>query len=111
SVAAATISNKISMVIPFTVNALYFHSSGITSWQLLALAIAMISIVLSSWPTEKNGSISWQQMFLPMIIFFMGGLIDTCLNYINMRLLQPSEQEIFPIFVFGSAAFAGIIIL
>ena len=50
-------------------------------------------------------------MLLPLAVFFSGGAIDTIINYSNCRYLNPEDQAIFPIALFGSAAIIGSLLL
>jgi len=113
SVAAATVANKISLVIPFLVNLfLFHHQSDHLLQDILATVIAIVAIVMISISgqvtTTSSGKYFW---ILPVIIFLMGGFIDSLINYLNLHLLPEKEQEFFPIFAFSAAAGIGTLIL
>jgi drug/metabolite transporter (DMT)-like permease len=117
SVAVASIASKMSLVIPVIFSLLFLnrgvHNMGWINYA--GIGLAMISIVLSTWPNKSHAVLPAkriplaQRFLLPAMVFICGGVIDTSLNFSNSRLIAREEQGIFPIFIFLVAAIAGFI--
>lgn len=116
NVTVATISSKMSMVIP-VIFSLYVFNIDIGKFNIvnfIGLLLAMASIVLCSIKRDdKKNIIKLNKflLFIPILVFIASGLIDTSLNYINAFLISPSQKPILPILIFASAFIAGICVL
>jgi len=115
-VSVASVSSKMSMVFPILFS-LFFINIESNSFSLLNYAgmfLAVISIYLSSVKKgNKPKAIPGNKylFLLPFLLFILAGLIDTFLNYSNFALMTSENEEVFPIFLFFSAALAGTIML
>jgi drug/metabolite transporter (DMT)-like permease len=115
NVAVATISSKMSMVIP-VIFSLYVFNLDIDKFNtinFIGLILAIFSIILCSIrKEEKRINIKSNfLLFIPILVFLATGAIDTSLNYINAFLIDASQKSIIPIFIFASAFIAGALIL
>ncbi|MDX1629767.1 MAG: hypothetical protein R3345_13765 [Fulvivirga sp.] len=115
SITVSTIASKMSLVIPVLVSLfiLQTQSKQYSVFNYMGMALALIAIILSSYKERKlkTAAISGFDVFLPVLIFILGGLIDTTINYTNYNFLTVREEAIFPLALFVSAAIFGIIIL
>jgi drug/metabolite transporter (DMT)-like permease len=115
NVATASISAKMSMVIP-VIFSLYIFNLEITRFSVinyLGLAMAIVSIILISMKSEdKRIKLKKKSLFfIPFLVFLATGTVDTSLNYINAFLIHPSQKSVMPIFIFSAAFLTGIIML
>lgn len=115
SVSVGSISAKISLVIPVAFSLLILKTQLIDyNWiNYLGMVGAIGAIVFSSLKDKKmeTGAISWSDLGLPFLLFFMNGLIDTSINFVSNRHLHEADEKVFPIVIFLVAALAGVIIL
>jgi drug/metabolite transporter (DMT)-like permease len=77
------------------------------------MVLALVAIVAASYKPRKVSlsTSSAINYLLPLSIFIFGGIIDSTINYVSFRFLTPQEERVFPIIIFGAAAFTGFIIL
>ncbi len=115
SISVATISSKISLAIPvaFSLLILEIQSKEFDFFNYLGLFTSVVAIVLSSIKDKKLrlSASDKQILLLPLLVFFFSGLIDTTINFTNLRLLPDHQEALFPIVIFFSAGALGIIIL
>jgi len=113
-VSVATVASKMSLAIPVIFSLFIFKvgTSELDTWNYIGIFLAFIAILMV---TKKPANSETQKMALrnlglPLLVFFMGGVIDTSLNYINLNLLNTDLEPIFPIFIFGFAFIIGLFI-
>lgn len=109
-IAITTVANKMSLIIPVIVALIIYPDSNVTLWTILAFALAILGIYLSS---TKNGKITFSKKYLWLIIFiFLGqGIADTVLNYAQNTSVEEWESSAFFSVLFIMAAFSGCIML
>ncbi len=120
-VAVATLSARISFVIPVLVN-LWIWKSGGKEYDFanyIGLFLAIMAVGLVSYkpskindPTEyKDDNKKYLAIILPIIVFLVSGIIDTTFNYtIKYEIVLLEQQGIFSVLLFGIAGTTGIII-
>ena len=121
-VAVATLSARISFVIPVLVN-LWIWKSGGKNYDFInyiGLFLAIIAVGLTSYKplritdsTEyKDDKKKYLAILLPIIVFLVSGTIDTTFNYtIKYNIVLLNQQGIFSVLLFGMAGITGIIVL
>ncbi|MDH3708718.1 MAG: hypothetical protein OER04_02455 [Cyclobacteriaceae bacterium] len=112
----ATISSKMSLIIP-VVFALFIFKTSIhlfNIWNYLGITLALAAVILTSIKKPSNYS-SWSQrgikQALPLALFLLAGTLDTIINYVNYRYLTIESQVTFIWIIFITAAAIGVIIL
>jgi len=114
SITVSSVASKISLAIPvlFALFIFDFGSKVFDIWNYVGLVLSIVAIILASQsqPSEKHAGIR-SYLFLPVIVFLLGGLLDTTINYVNFKHLKPEDEAIFPIFIFMTAATIGSIVL
>lgn len=114
SVAVASVTNKLSMVIPFLVSIfLYDESAGVL--KIVGVVLALVAVyctMLTSKTTDAGNSKAdkWLIIF-PVILFFGSGLLDTLVKYVEQRYLNASNSGDYLVISFFTAASLGLIIL
>ncbi|WP_375561945.1 hypothetical protein ACE193_05195 [Bernardetia sp. OM2101] len=122
-VAVASLSARISFVIPVLVN-LWIWKSGGKDYDFLnylGLFLAIMAVGLVSYkpskitdPTEyKDDKKKYLAIILPILVFLVSGTIDTTFNYTvreDVQIVLPNQQGIFSILLFGIAGITGIIV-
>lgn len=104
-VAVATVASKMSLAIPVVFSLFIFKigTNSLDSWNYLGIALAFIAILMVSKPKEPQagGGLNLRTLGLPLFVFFMGGVVDTSLNYANHTWITEETEPIFPILTFG----------
>lgn len=100
-----TIAAKMSFAIPMIL-AFSLYQSALHWQHLVAFALAVFAIKWSSNSSKSDvqGQKVW---FLPLVIFLGGGLADASLNYVEVKLLPPTQHGLFLMTLFGTSAFFG----
>ncbi len=118
-VAVATLSARISFVIPVLVNLFIWQSGGkeYDFINYIGLFLAIMAVGLASYkpskitdPTEyKDDKKKYLAIILPIIVFLVSGMIDTTFNYtIKYKIVLLNQQGIFSVLLFGIAGLTGI---
>jgi len=115
-VAVASVANKLSMVIPF-VFSLYLYNEHSTTLKIAGIAVALIAVVLTCYPSQKtegSNKVSRQLvLLLPFLLFVSSGLLDTLIVFVkNNFFINPEDNfNTFLITAFAVAAAIGLLIL
>jgi len=123
-VSAATVANKMSVIIPVTVALLYYHNSfGIL--KLTGIFMAMVAVYFTSkknveteTPACRNGAgvtagrervkRSLWIILLPLIVFIGSGTADAFVNYAQEKLVPKEETSLFVAAFFAVAGSIGL---
>lgn len=114
-VAVASVSNKLSLVIPFLFS-IYLYNETATAFKIAGVAMALLAVVLTCWPsdgnTEPSGKVVKPAYFLlPVFLFAGSGLLDTMIKYVEATYINMANQNAYLISAFSAAASIGIISL
>lgn len=113
-VAVATVASKMSLAIPVVFSLFIFKiaTGNLDTWNYLGIGLAFIAILMVSKPRDPASArarVSLKTLGLPLAVFFMGGVIDTSLNYANHHWITTALEPVFPILTFAFAFTWGII--
>ncbi|MBI2270735.1 MAG: EamA/RhaT family transporter [Bacteroidetes bacterium] len=112
SVSAATVANKMSVVIPVSV-AFCLYKDPITVQKVVGITLALAAVYMTS--RRENTSVAplngKQLILLPVIVFTGSGIIDAVVNYAQVNYLHGQNNELFLAVAFGAAFIAGASIL
>lgn len=113
-VSVASVASKMSLAIPvvFSLFILKLGTTDLDIWNYIGIALAFVAILLvsrkkSSIHTKKQ-PLTLSYIALPLAVFFLGGVIDTSLNYANHHFVTASTESVFPIFIFAFAFIIGL---
>lgn len=113
SMTVSSIASKMSLVIPVLISLFFLgiQSKEYTVWNFLGMAIAVLAIFFSSYKENKFAThqISGAALFLPLLVFILGGFIDSSINYTSYKYLNPTLEPVFPIIIFSSGAVIGVV--
>jgi len=115
-VAVASVANKLSMVIPF-VFSLYLYNESSTALKITGIAIALLAVVLTCYPSQKNNDTANKKqqllLLLPVLLFISSGLLDTLIVYVKNNFFSAASANFnnFLITAFAVAGTIGLIIL
>lgn len=101
----ASVASKMSVIIP-VIFGIYVYNESIGSQKIIGIILALIAVYLTS-VKQKDDAILTQSIYLPIILFFGSGIIDTSVNH-----FAPDDGiPIFSATIFGIAAIIGFVIL
>lgn len=115
-VSVASVASKMSMVFPILFSLLFMkiESKSFSILNYTGMALAVCAIYLSSIKKASKSEVRLKKrylLFLPFLVFVVGGILDVGINYSNHSLVTADNEEVFPIFLFASSAFVGTIFL
>ncbi len=115
-VAVASVSNKLSLVIPFVFSIVLYHEKA--SWlSITGIIIALLSVLLTCFPSKRDPSETGKpislalKVLLPAILFIGSGLLDTMIKFVEEKYLNASNQDAYLITAFTTAGLIGGLIL
>lgn len=111
-VSAASVANKLSLVIPF-VFSIYLYNEPLTTLKFLGILLALAAVYLTVKKDSGAGSLprgKWL-LILPVVLFAGSGLLDSLLKYTEQRFLDGSNNNDFIVTAFAGAATIGGLLL
>jgi len=101
----ASVASKMSVIIP-VIFGIYVYNESTGVQKTIGIILALIAVYLTS-VKQKDDSVLTQSIYLPIILFFGSGIIDTSVNH-----FAPDDGiPIFSATIFGIAAIIGLVIL
>lgn len=100
-----SVASKMSVIIPIVFGILVFNES-IGLQKIIGIILALIAVYLTSLK-QKDDIVLTKSLYLPVILFFGSGIIDTSVNY-----FAPDDKiHLFSALIFAIAAVIGFTIL
>jgi drug/metabolite transporter (DMT)-like permease len=115
-VSVASVANKLSMVIPF-IFSIYLYNENSTILKSFGIVLALVAVVLTCWPSEQSNNSEGNKVrgillfIVPAIIFFMSGMLDTMIKYVEHSFMTDENKNDYLISAFSSAAAIGSVSL
>ena len=108
-VSIATISTKLSMVIPISIFIIIDPEDQITTAKGLAIILAIVTIILASSNGKEQGAKRFN-LLMPLVIFLGSGCIDLVFGFYSGEeyMQHPSDSYAFTSIPFTVAFFTGI---
>ena len=108
-IAITTVSNKMSMIIPVLIGLFVFKEDK-NFLKLIGIVLSILAIFFSC---SKNGKLSFDKKYLPVIILvFIGqGIADSTLKWAQEFAINASNNNVFFGTTFFTAAFSGILFM
>lgn len=106
-VSVASVSSKMSMIIPILFGIFVFKES-VTPSKIIGILIALIAVYFTS--KKETGKVEAKRFLFPILLFFGAGIVDTSMNYLQHTHLKDHEIALFSATTFLSAFFFGILI-
>lgn len=99
------VSNKMSVVIP-VIFAFFLYGDTISILKVIAIALTLAGVVMA---TKLDTTIHPGLIYLPLIIFFVNGLLDTYIKFIEVSFLNEDNTLLFIPTLFAVAFVLGLI--
>ncbi len=111
-VSVTTVSNKLSLVIPFALS-IYILGATYNVFNILGCVVAIVAVILTNYTkaTQRIKAANYLVYVLPIVLFIGSGLLDFIIKYCTTKLMQPSEEYLFFIIGFATAFIIGASIL
>lgn len=105
----ASVASKMSVIIP-VIFGIYVYNESVGIQKIIGIILALVSVYLSS-VTPQNNNNSSKGLWLPILLFFGSGVIDTTIKYIETTYLPDNSIPIFSATIFAFAFIIGSSIL
>ena len=106
-VSVASVSNKMSVIIPVIV-AILLYQDSYSYFKILGIILALLGIYLVTVKEKTTIKVSW---VLPLILFAGSGLLDATLNFAEAKVVDSNQLGLFTPTAFAIAAIFGIVYL
>ena len=109
-ITTTTVANKLSLVIPVIFSIVLYHEL-IGIWKIIGLVLAIPAVYLTT--RVKGNDNKAQNLFWPVVLFILSGLLDTLVKYVQFHFLSPvgDEQAVYTIYCFSVAGCVGILLV
>ena len=111
---ATSLANNISLVIPVLFSLVVLKSSqNFDAFNYLGLALAIVSVVLSTFKKEENTEnhpVKTTDWLLPVAVFVMYGITNTTFNFLNATFAGQTIPFTLTILI-GSMIFGAIVLI
>ncbi len=110
-VTVAAVATKLSMVVPVAA-AVFLYQDSLSLLKITGIILAIMAVWLTArQPKSVSGKLPLKILLLPLSLFCITGFMDTYLKYIEINYLPGTDFNTFLIFLFGTAAFLGWVML
>ncbi len=106
-ITVTTLASKMSLVFPVFFS-LYWFNEKVTFLKYLGLSLAIMAVLLTIYKKDVR-KVNPSSVFLPIIIFAGGGLIDSLIKFIQELYITEMETAAFTTSVFFTAFIGGVI--
>jgi drug/metabolite transporter (DMT)-like permease len=112
-VAVASVSNKLSLIIP----AIFFiitKNDSTAFWKMAGIALALLAVIFTCYPDNgknKDGKRNHLLYLVPLVLFMGSGILDTLYKYVEETYLDASNLNAYLITGFATAGTIGAIVL
>jgi drug/metabolite transporter (DMT)-like permease len=107
-VGVTSVASKMSMVIPITAG-FFLYNESVTVQKISGILLAIPAVLLTSISKEESGEkkFSTRKLFLPVILFFGSGLVDTAIKFTQHHYMNGDNQQVIIMAIFASAGAIG----
>ncbi|MCF8371462.1 MAG: DMT family transporter [Bacteroidales bacterium] len=109
-ISVTTVSTKMSVVVPILFSILYDPQDKISLIKALGIGLALVALFLSVYK-KRTEKLEMKFVFLPVILFFGMGLVDSFVKFAQQDYLDDNNLPMFTAFTFAGALFTGLIVL
>jgi len=115
SVAVASVSNKLSLIIPVVLS-IYLYNEKVEGFKLLGVIIALVAVIFTCLQDKKQEAgmdkaiVKWEYA-LPFLLFIGSGLLDSLINHVQQKHVNDSNSNAFLISGFAAAGTIGFVLL
>ncbi|WP_400079450.1 EamA family transporter [Winogradskyella sp. R77965] len=100
-----SVASKMSVIIPI-IFGIYVYNESAGIQKIIGIILALVAVYLTS-VKQKDHTVLTRAIYLPIILFFGSGIIDTSVNHFAPK----NHMQLFLAVIFGMAGIIGLIIL
>ncbi|MEZ4999510.1 MAG: hypothetical protein R2744_00455 [Bacteroidales bacterium] len=108
--AVSTIASKMSVAIPITFSIIMF-SEEVSAQKIMAIILALAAVLFTVYRKSNGIRLSWQVIFLPLILFLGTGTIDSLVKYSQEVYVSSGDSIQFSSMLFLVSALSGIVVI
>ncbi|SDS54754.1 hypothetical protein SAMN04515667_2420 [Formosa sp. Hel1_31_208] len=105
----ASVASKMSVIIP-VIFGVYVYHEGVGFQKIIGIVLALVSVYLTSVKPKSTTNVT-KGLWLPILLFFGSGVIDTSIKYIETTYLPENGIPIFSATIFAFAFIIGSAVL
>ena len=105
----ASVASKMSVIIP-VIFGIYVYHESIGAQKIIGIILALVAVYLTSLRPKTASNIT-KGLWLPVVLFFGSGVIDTSIKYLETTYVSENGIPIFSASIFAFAFIIGCIIL
>lgn len=109
-VAIAAVATKLALVLP-VVSAFFLYDEKVTSFKIAGIFLAIAAVFFTSSKKGEEGKFNYKYLLLPLLLFFVDGSTTTLFGWVEHAQVKADQNALFLIFIFGTAAINGLLIL
>ncbi|WP_299117217.1 EamA/RhaT family transporter [uncultured Winogradskyella sp.] len=100
-----SVASKMSVIIPILFG-IFIYNESTGTLKVVGVILALVAVYLTSIK-QKGDTVLKQSLYLPTILFFGSGIIDTSVNHFAPK----NQMQLFLAIIFGIAGSIGVFIL
>ncbi|NOU60759.1 EamA family transporter [Marinifilum caeruleilacunae] len=108
-ISITTLASKMSFVLPM-IFSIVFYQEPISLQKIIGFILAISAVLLSIYKDQKD-TMQRKYLWLPILLFFGAGTVDSLVKYAQEEYLSSGGQEMFSTLLFAIAAISGLIVL
>jgi drug/metabolite transporter (DMT)-like permease len=105
----ASVASKMSVIIP-VIFGIYMYNEGVGAQKIIGIILALVAVYLTSVRAKTASNIT-KGLWLPIVLFFGSGIIDTSIKYLETTYVSENGIPIFSATIFAFAFVIGSSIL
>lgn len=105
----ASVASKMSVIIPI-IFGIYVYNESVGAQKIIGILLALIAVYLTSVRPKTTSNFN-KGLWLPILLFFGSGTIDTSIKYIETTYVSENGIPIFSATIFAFAFVIGSCIL
>jgi len=108
-ISITTLASKMSFVLPM-IFSIVFYQEAISTQKIIGFVLAISAVLLSIYKDQTDAT-QRKYLWLPILLFFVAGTVDSLVKYAQEEYLTSGGQEIFSTLLFAIAAISGFVVL
>jgi len=109
-ISITTVASKMSVIFPILFSLLIDTTDQLTFIKTIAIFTALSGVALTVFKPKK-GFIDPLVIYIPLILFFGMGVVDSLVKFAQHRFVGDSETALFSAILFLNAFLSGLIVL
>lgn len=108
-ISITTLASKMSFILPM-IFSIVFYQEVVSTQKIIGFTLAISAVLLSIYK-DKHDTMQRKYLWLPILLFFGAGTVDSLLKYAQEEYLSSGGKEMFSTLLFGIAAISGLVVL